>query len=93
MNRSTASVTPSSNLPPQSLASLGLAALLVVWACIRVWMNLRLGKVEDRDVKVVEREREREREWVRSGEGSVKAEEKTIDDQFSGFLPKQVRSQ
>lgn len=75
MNRSTASVTPSSNLPPQSLASLGLAALLVVWACIRVWMNLRLGKVEDRDVKVVERQ------WVRSGEGRVKDEERTIDDQ------------
>lgn len=55
MNRSTASVTPSSNLPPQSLASLGLAALLVVWACIRVLMNLWLGKVEDRVVKVVER--------------------------------------
>lgn len=88
MNRSTASVTPSSNLPPQSLASLGLAALLVVWACIRVLMNLWLGKVEDRVVNVVERE------WVRSGEGSVKeeeeerAEEKTIDDQFSGFLTK-----
>lgn len=50
-------------------------------------MNLWLGKVEDRVVKVVERE------WVRSGEGSVKeeeerAEEKTIDDQFSGFLLK-----